>query len=82
MEEQERYEKWIEPYRVYLLIFEFIVFPLGAVLAGYALGYASQASATVIGYLAADILIMITKGRTLMGIKIARITPGSGRTRG
>jgi hypothetical protein len=58
-----------------VLIFEFIVFPLGTILAGYALGYANQASVMVISYLAADLLAMITRGRTLMGIKIARITP-------
>jgi hypothetical protein len=72
----ERHNKYIKPYLVYFFILEFIVIPVGAVLAGYLLGRAGWVSAMVIGYLAADILVIITRGRTLLtSIKIAWIAP-------
>jgi predicted neutral ceramidase superfamily lipid hydrolase len=74
-DQQEPYRKYIEPYRVYLLIFEFIIMPAGAILAGYLLGKLGQVSTIVIGYIVADILVTVAKGRTLFGIKIARIKP-------
>jgi hypothetical protein len=75
MDERERYAKYIEPYRACLLTFEFIVMPVAAVLVGYASGYISYALVMAISYLIADCLVMMTRGRTMLGIKIGRLKP-------
>lgn len=72
MEEMESYMKMLEPYRVYLLILEFVVMPAIAILGGYALGNGSFGLSVAAGYIGADILTMITRHRTLMGIRLSR----------
>jgi hypothetical protein len=65
MEELESFEKMLEPYKVYLLIGEFVVVPVVTILAGYALGNTSLGIPVAAGYIGADILVMITRHRTL-----------------
>ncbi len=75
MEELEPFEKMLEPYRVYLLIGEFVVVPVVAILAGYALGNTSLGIPVAASYIGADILVMITRHRTLMGIRLSGNKP-------